>query len=424
MKKRLLSIMMCAIMALGAVGCGSSGAANKGDRVSITIFNSKNELQEDFETLAEEYGKEHNVDIEVFYSSDTVAAHLSTRYAAGEPYTINMVDAKDIYLLGGEYGYDMSGQDWTNETDYAIQVQDKTVGFPVCIEARGLLYNAAAIRKITGDDFDPSTIKSLDDLDRLCSKLQKGGMESPTGILKPDWSLGAHFFQQIYEEREDVDGFINQLYAGEVDLMKDEKFNSVMDTFDVLKKYNMFSDSPLTVEDDEVHMALSEGMDAFQFGGCWEWNDIIDFDYTGEIGIMPLPQSNQDEYADCIVGGCTKYFYIDNSENTTDEQRQAASDFLNWLVSSDEGKVFISDTCAMISPFKNNDVECANEIGVYVKQYVDAGKMVSSYDYDPDNHYSVVGAIMQKYLADEIDRKELAKEIEEYWKTAQPVVHQ
>ena len=49
--------------------------------------------------------------------------------------------------------------------------------------------------------------------------------------------------------------------------------------------------------------------------------------------------------------------------------------------------------------FKSNDVECANELGVYVKQYVDEGKLVPNYDYDPDDHYSVLGTKMQQYLA-------------------------
>ncbi len=414
MKRKFIAIIMCCLLAVGAVGCGTD-AENEAEKVTITVFNSKIELQENFEELAAKYSEENDVNVEVYYSNDTVAAHLSAKYASGEPYTINMVDAKDIYLLGKEYGYDMTGQDWTKDTDYSIAVDDKVVGFPVCIEARGLLYNAAAYKKALGEDFNPENLKTAEDLDNMCQKLQKAGVEYPTGILKPDWSLGAHYFQQIYEEREDADAFVNALYAGEVDLMEDAKFNSVMDTFDVLKKYNLFQDSPLTVEDEEVHMALSEGQDVFQFGGCWEWNDIIDFDYTGEIGLMPLPQTIDDGYSDSIVGGCTKYFYIDNSEYTNETQQKAAEDFLNYLVYSDEGKQFVSDTCAMISPFKNNDVKCANEIGVYVKKYVDEGKMIKSYDYDPDNHYSQVGAIMQKYLADEIDRAELAKEVESYW---------
>ncbi len=430
MKKKSLAALLALGMVLGMTACGGSdsgassgGAASSDGKVTFTIFNSKTEIEEYLEEAAAKYGEENGVNVEVYYSSDTVAAHMSTRYASGQPYTLNMVDAKDVYSLGVQYGYDMTGAEWINDTDYAISVDGKVLGFPVCVEARGILYNADAIKAATGEDFDPASITTLDDFKAFLDKLVAAGMESPTGILKPDWSLAAHYLQQVYEEREDPDGFVQSLYAGEVDLMQDAKFNALMDTFDVLKQYNMFKDAPISVEDDQVHQALSEGQDAFQFGGCWEWNDIVDFEYTGNIGIMPVPQNLSDDYTGKIVGGGSKFFYIDNSEYTTDEQRAAAMDFLNWLATSDEGKTLVSDTCAMVSPFKSNTVPCANDIGAIVKEYVDAGKMVPNYDYDPDDHYSVLGAEMQKYLADQCTREQLADAIENYWANVTPVEH-
>ncbi|MBO7423166.1 MAG: extracellular solute-binding protein [Oscillospiraceae bacterium] len=409
-------------MILALVICGSASASAAG-KVSITIFNSKNEIQEHLEEAAEEYGKANGVDIEVYYSQDTVSAHLSTRYAAKDPYTINMVDAKDVYSLGAIYGYDMTGEDWVSDTDYAISVDGKVVGFPVCVEARGILYNADAIETTLGEEFDPESIKTLDDFKAFLDRMVAGGMELPTAILKPDWSLAAHYLQHVYEEHTDVDAFIQDLYDGKVDLMQDAKFNALMDTFDVLKEYNYFKAAPISAEDALVHQVLSEGVDAFQFGGCWEWNDIIDYDYTGNIGLMPIPQNLEDEFTGKMVVFGSKYFYVDNSESTTDEQRAVAVDFLNWFALSDEAKTLVSDTCAMISPFKSNDVPCANDIGVSVKKYADAGLTISSYDYDPDDHYSKLGMEMQRYLADQCTREQLAEAIQNYWANVTPVQH-
>ena len=417
--KRAISLTLTLAMILALVICGSASASAAG-KVSITIFNSKNEIQEHLEEAAEEYGKANGVDIEVYY---TVSAHLSTRYAAKDPYTINMVDAKDVYSLGAIYGYDMTGEDWVSDTDYAISVDGKVVGFPVCVEARGILYNADAIEATLGEEFDPESIKTLDDFKAFLDRMVAGGMELPTAILKPDWSLAAHYLQHVYEEHTDVDAFIQDLYDGKVDLMQDAKFNALMDTFDVLKEYNYFKAAPISAEDALVHQVLSEGVDAFQFGGCWEWNDIIDYDYTGNIGLMPIPQNLEDEFTGKMVGFGSKYFYVDNSESTTDEQRAAAVDFLNWFALSDEAKTLVSDTCAMISPFKSNDVPCANDIGVSVKKYADAGLTISSYDYDPDDHYSKLGMEMQRYLADQCTREQLAEAIQNYWANVTPVQH-
>lgn len=429
--RKLAALVMAGALTLTALaGCGGGGdngggggGGNANGKTTITIFNTKSEITEYLEAAAAEYEKENNVHIEVYISNDTVSAHLSTKYASGDPYTISMVDAKDVYSVGAQYGEDLSGEKWVSDTDYAISVGGKVVGFPVCVEARGLLYNADAIEKVTGQKFDPTSIKTLDDLTAMCDKLVAGGMETPTAILKPDWSLAAHFIQQVYEERPDVEGFVQDLYAGKVDLMSDAKFNALMDVFDVLMKYNKFGSSPIAVEDELVHMAMSEGQIAFQFGGCWEWNDIIDFDYTGNVGLMPVPQNLNDAYTGCIVGGGSKYFYVDNSEYTTDEERQAAKDFLNWLVYTEAGQTLVSDTCGMVSAFSNNNVPCSNHLGADVKKFVDAGKMVPNYDYDPDDHITQVGAKMQEYLAGVADRATLAKNIQNYWASTTPVAH-
>ncbi|MBE6042500.1 MAG: carbohydrate ABC transporter substrate-binding protein [Clostridiales bacterium] len=428
--KKMLTLMLAFAMVFAMTACGGGSSSEDaeasggaGDGTSITLFNSKNEIQEDFENLAKVYEEQTGVHIEVYYSQDTVSAHLATKYASKAPYTINMVDAKDIYSLGKQYGADMSDCKWVGDTDYAISVDDKVLGFPTCIECRGILYNSAAIKNALGEDFDPATIKTLDDFKAMCDKLVAAGMETPTAILGPDWSLAAHYLQQVYEEREDPEAFIQDLYAGKVDLMKDEKFNALMDTFDTLKQYNMFTAQGSNAEDELVHQAMSEGTDAFQFGGCWEWNDLLTYDYNGPVGIMPVPQNVQDDYTGKLVGGGSKYFYVDGSEYTSEADQAAGKAFLDWLATSDEGKTFVSDTCGMVSPFKSNTVPCTNDIGKVVKEYVDAGLIVPNYDYDPDDHYSKLGIEMKKYLDNACTREELAKAIQDYWASTTPVEH-
>jgi raffinose/stachyose/melibiose transport system substrate-binding protein len=42
--------------------------------------------------------------------------------------------------------------------------------------------------------------------------------------------------------------------------------------------------------------------------------------------------------------------------------------------------------------------------------------LIPNYPGFPDDHYSVIGAEMQKYLAGQCTREELATAIENYWK--------
>ena len=230
---------MALTMVFALAACGGSGTAFDPDAVTITIFNSKMEIQSQMEEMAAKYSEEKGVNVEVYYSNDTVAAHMATRYASNEPYTISMVDAKDIYSLAVDHGIDLSGEPWVENTTLAISVDGKVLGFPVCVEARGIIYNADAIKNVTGKDFDPATIKTTEDIQAIVDELIAGGMENPTGVMKEDWSLAGHFLSEVYEQREDPAAFIEGLKDGSVSLIDDAKFNEMMDTFDVLKNNNI-----------------------------------------------------------------------------------------------------------------------------------------------------------------------------------------
>lgn len=415
--KATLAITLAAAMAATAV------PAMADDKVSITIFNSKMEVQSQFEEMAEKYAEDNGINVEVYYSNDTVAAHLATKYSAGDPYTLAMVDAKDVYSLAKDHAIDMSDQEWVKNTNYAIGIDDQINGFPMCVEARGLIYNADAIEAITGETFNPDDYKTLDSFKELIEQLKEGGMETPTGIMKEDWSLGGHFLSQVSEEQPDVEEFITKLHEGEADLINDEKFNSLMDFFDVMKENNYAKDSAIAAEREVTEMMLAEGEIAFMYGGNWDWSVINAYDYTENMGMMPIPQNTDDGTNEKLVGGGSKYFMIDSSDTTTDEQRQAALDFLEWLADSEEGQKFITEDCALVPAFSNNENEVADPLGKSVKKYADEGAMIDNYNYMPDDHISLCGAIFQKYLAGQMDRAEFATEIEDYWKSADVVEH-
>ncbi len=423
--KKALGLTLSAVLTTGLLtGCGGSAAASEsgsgssGSSGTLTIFNSKMEVQDQMEAMAEKYSKEKGVPVEVYYSSDTVAAHLSTRYASGEPYVLSMVDAKDIYSLAAEHALDLSSEKWVGDTSSAIAIDGKTYGFPVCVEARGIIYNADAIKKVTGKDFNPDDYATLDAFNGLIDELKAGGMETPTGIMKEDWSLGAHYLAEVYEQREDPDSFVKALHDGSAKIGDDAKFNSMMDTFDVLKANNYAASSAISAEREVTEQKLAEGEIAFMFGGNWDWSVINAYEYSENMGIMPVPQNTDDDSNTKLVGGGSKYFFIDSSDKVTDEQRQAAKDFLNWLVYEPDGQGFLVEECALVPAFSNITLAVADPLGASVKKYADAGKLIDNYNYLPDDHYSVLGAAFQKYLADQTDRAGFAGEIDSYWSAA------
>ena len=426
--KRTLALLLALVMVFALAACGSkdnaSGSAG-GDAAApsgdgLTIFNSKMEIQSQMEEMAARYSEEKGIPVEVYYSSDTVAAHMSTRYASNEPYALAMVDAKDVYSLGPEHAVDLSGEQWVGDTTQAISVDGKVLGFPVCVEARGILYNGDAIKAATGKDFDPSTIKTTADFKALLEDIAAGGMELPVGVQKEDWSLGAHFLQQVYEMQQDPDAFIAGIKDGSIKLADNPVFNALMDTFDLLKEYNYAKDAPISAEREVMEMMLAEGDLCFKFGGNWDWSDMVDTDYTENLGMMPVP-SDLSDYNTMLVGGGSKYFFVDNS--VSEEQQQMAKDFLNWLVYDEEGQDFLVNECALVPAFSNITLPVSDPLGASVKSFADAGNLIADYRYAPDDHYAKNGASFQKYLAGQIDRAGLADEITAYWATAEVGAH-
>ena len=88
-----------------------------------------------------------------------------------------------------------------------------------------------------------------------------------------------------------------------------------------------------------------------------------------------------------------------------------------------EGQIFITNTCALVSPYKSNTLWVPAPLSSCVKAYADEGNLIKTYDFFPDDHITVVGAMMQEYLAGKLDRQELAEELTEYWKGAEVIAH-
>ncbi len=424
MKKKILALLLAVAMMATLVACGgdSGDSGSSGDGVVVTIFNSKSEIQSQFEEMAEEYNASHDgVTLEVYYSSDTVAAHMASKYSSNEPYVLSMVDAKDIYSLGPDHAIDLSDESYVGDTNYAITIDDQVLAVPFCIEGRGLMYNADAIEKITGETFDPTKYTTLDAFKELIDELKAGGMEAPCGVMKEDWSLAGHFFSEIYEEQEDVNAFVDSLYAGEADLANNEKFNSLMDTFDVLRDNNYAADSAIAAERETSEQKLASGEIAFMFGGNWDWAVLNEYEPSENMGLMPVPQNTDDGTNEKLVGGGSKYLFIDSSDNVTDEQRQAAKDFLTWLYTEEDGNTFLTETCGVVPAFSSIPVEGLDPLSTSIAKYVEKDALIPNYDYLPDDHYSKVGATMQQYLDGKIDRAGLAKAVEDYWSSTTPV---
>ena len=104
-----------------------------------------------------------------------------------------------------------------------------------------------------------------------------------------------------------------------------------------------------------------------------------------------------------------------DGQQASKEQQDAAKEFLNWIVFSEIGQQMLVYTCNVIPPFQNNPYEPIDPLSRDIYEKVQAGEAFNASAIVPNDHWSVLGASMQKYLAGRCDREELIKEIEKYW---------
>ena len=159
------------ITVVATITAAAMAAAPAMAATELTVFNSKSEIQTQYEEEAAVYSEEKDVDMTVTMSNDPVITHMGTKYASNDPYVLSMVDAKDIYSLTPEHGIDLSGTDAAADTDYAIEIDGKVAAVPFCVEARGVMYNKTAIEEITGEEFVPEDYATLDAFKELLDKL-------------------------------------------------------------------------------------------------------------------------------------------------------------------------------------------------------------------------------------------------------------
>ena len=274
--------------------------AKADDQVSISLYTTVPGHDEDFEKFCADF-MEANPDITVNYIAydSSEKQKWMTLYASGEAPTVSLMDAVDIREnIANMAAYDLDGDDsWikdqVDDSNLAIFKDENgsVYGVPNSVQSMGIIYNKTTIEKATGEEFDPSTIKSNADLDALCQKIQDGGV-SPIMFTGVDWSLGSHFLSQVFNgiqgDEEAQKAFIESVKDGSAELKTNDAWNGVMDTFDIIAKYNYNANDPLVGNTELDGQAMAKGDVAMWFMGDWGWSYLESVaNADDEYGIMP-----------------------------------------------------------------------------------------------------------------------------------------
>lgn len=432
---QVLALSLIAVLFVTACGksgdtseSGESGGSGEGSAVTITLLNSKGEIQSQLEEAAKAF-KEDNPDITMQIipvpAGQSPFEKASALYASGNPATITMLDTGDVEKFKDRI-LDLSGEKWmadaVDRSTSLTTFDGKNYAFPLAIEGYGFIYNKAVVDQAVGSAFDPATINTTAALEELFKKIEASG-KAPLIISPMDWSLGAHYLPLAYAgqsaDTEAATQFVNDLKAGKVDLTGNAVFNGLLDTFDLMAKYNIDKASPLSGTYERGPEVLGKGEVGIWFQGNWAWPQISGFDTaSGQYGFLPVPVSNNaDDFGNTQISSAVSKRLVLDKEKNTAEQQAAAKKFLEWMVYSDKGQDFLVNKANIIPAFKNITLEAKDPLAKSISDYIAKGKTQDSMSTLPADHWAKVGASMQKYLAGAADRAGLIKEIQEYWKS-------
>ena len=392
---------------------------------SITLLNTKAEIQVALEEMGAEFEKKSGVHVEVMpvTDGDSPYTKMISLYNSGNPPTLAILDTTDVIALAEEKAVDLTGEAWTAEAEgYTTDIHGKIYSFPLCVEGRGIIYNKKAIEETLGREFDPDSVTTLDEFKALLDELVAGGMEKPVSMAKEDWSLGAHQLQYIYETfdgtSEGAQKVIGDIKAGEADLHSYTRVSEFLDMFDILREYNVAKGDPLGADYDEMAIDLADGKTAFWFNGNWAWPNLSEAGAKEEdaYGFLPYFMNNDssDFVNSKIQGSPSKQVMLDG-QVATEKEQAAAKEFLNWIVYSEIGQQMLVKTCNIIPPFQNNPYEPADPLSRDIYEKVHSDRAFNASAIVPNDHWAVLGAAMQKYLAGRSDREELINSIQDYW---------
>ena len=391
----------------------------------ITLLNTKAEIQVALEKMGAAFEEKSGVHVEVMpvTDGDSPYTKMVSLYNSGNPPTLAILDTTDVIALAEEKAADLTEEPWTAEAEeYLTRINGKVYSFPLCIEGRGLIYNKKVIEGALGEEFDPESVTILDEFVELLDRLVDAGIEKPVSLAKEDWSLGAHHLQYIYETydgtSEGAAKIIEELKNGDVKVESYDRVYELLDMFDVLKKYNVAKGDPLGADYDEMAIDLADGKTAFWFNGNWAWPNLEEAgaESEDEYGFLPYFMNNDpDDFVNSKIQASPSKQVMMDSIVATEKEQAAAKEFLNWIVYSEIGQQMLVKTCNVIPPFINNPYEPADPLSRDIYERVQAGEAFNASAIVPNDHWSILGSAMQKYLAGRSDREELIESIQDYW---------
>ncbi len=381
-KRKVAALLLTTVMAVSTalVGCESSDsgeASGSGDGEKIVIFQSKVEIVDEMQNLAEAYTEETGVEVEVWeITGDDYFNQLKIKLANEQgPTIMSMAPGAEsktmLNYIESLEGIEM--QDTLIE-GLADVIDGELYGLPYTTEGFGLVYNK-----------DMADYESFADTDALISEMEKQAEAGNVGLglSSESYFLIGHILNTPFALQENPEEFMNQVIAGEVDLKTIPEFQEFAEVYAAIRDGEQ---NPLEVVYDQECGDFATGKSSAIHQGNWSYNMFTDYEVEFEMGMAPLPLAGNDKLSVSVPTA----FYV-NSQ-ASEGEKEAAKEFLNWLYTSDTGEDFMMNKFGFAPVVNTMTNENMDPLSQEVSRYVEEGRTIPW----AQNHYPA--GIAEVYL--------------------------
>ncbi|MFB1052019.1 extracellular solute-binding protein [Paraliobacillus sp. JSM ZJ581] len=412
-KKMLTGFLVIGLLLiLAACGGGDSdkgkteSSGEEGTADKITIFQSKVEISDQLTDLAKKYTEETGVEVEVVGTTgDDYFQQLQIQLNTDQgPSIFSVQHVKEAEKLKS-YLYDMSNEAYVKNIapNMELKHDDKVVGVPYGVEGFGMVYNK--------DLVSPEDVADLDSFVSTLEKLNDEGING-FGLAQDAYFLIGHISNYPFAVLEDHYAFIDQLSAGEVTLAETPEFQEFGKFFDAIKAN---STNPLDVTYDEEIGDFATGKTAMIHQGNWAYGMLSEYDLDFEVGMLPLPVKGNDK----LAVGVGNNWAINGTKD--EAEIQAASDFINWLVSSEVGQRYIVEEFGFVPAMTNIEANNLDPLSEVVFEASNSGETIPwAQNYYPANVIpnDMTPAAQEFFLNEEATGQEFIESLDEAWQNA------
>lgn len=429
MKRMKSALILMVLVLLVIAGCSQNGnsAGNQGasdvsgdksgenskESITLKLFNSKTEIVDQLNELKRDYEKENpNVKLQI----DTV---IGTDYASALKGRFAGNEMPDIFVNTGytemetwiDHLEDLSSEPWVqNVVDIAREPITKDgllYGMPMNLEGYGFIYNK--------DLFEQAGIheipKTITELETVINKLEESGIKafatSYQGIIPGRFGVNVPFALQ-----GDPVQFIQEINDGTANFADNPIFQDWLSLIDL--ELNHSVQNPMTTDYNTQVTLFSSGDAAIIFNGNWIQPMLNNLNDNMNLGIMPVPINDDAALNDHIFVGVPNFWVINKNSEVKDQAKQ----FLNWLVTSETGKRYITEEFKFIPAFDNIETnpEIVGDLAASVQSYVIEGKTYGwHWPRYPIGVVQEFGSVMQKYSSDHLNKDQLLVELKNAW---------